>query len=120
MATMRYKITHTTTYVYGEPVLVSQNQAMLTPRTGHGQSCRLHRLLVRPVPSSTSWRTDYFGNVVCYFAIHHGHRRLRVSAASMVRVRPRRLPPPEQTDISMVEKNPPPYYRSVARIGQQA
>jgi len=92
---MRYKITHTTTYTYSEPVLVSQNQAMMTPRTGHGQSCRLHRLLVRPVPTSTSWRVDYYGNLVSYFAVNDSHRRLRVSAVSLVRVRPRRLPAPE-------------------------
>lgn len=92
---MRYRITHTTSYTYSEPVLVSQNQAMMTPRSGRGQSCRLHRLLVRPIPSSTSWRVDYFGNLVSYFAITRGHHRLRVNAISLVRVKPRQLPPPD-------------------------
>src|SRR4051794_17462375 len=94
---MRYKITHVTAYTYSDSVLVSQNQALLTPRNGRGQTCLRHRLTVHPEPTPMIWRSDYFGNRAAHFSITRSHRRLRVTALSVVRVRSRRLPPADQT-----------------------
>jgi len=83
---MKYRISHNTTYQYDETVPVCQNQAHLTPRNDGGQACAYHRLKVRPAPSSTNKRIDYFGNTVSLFSIAHGHKRLSVTATSSVEV----------------------------------
>ena len=36
---MKYKLTHTTSYVYSEPVAVSHNQVHLEPRSLPRQQC---------------------------------------------------------------------------------
>jgi transglutaminase-like putative cysteine protease len=94
---MKYKIAHLTTYDYSEMVPFCQNEVHLAPRNHPGQTCRYHRLIVRPAPASSSKRFDYFGNPVNYFAIHEGHRRLMVSAVSKIDLHPRPLPDPSQT-----------------------
>jgi transglutaminase-like putative cysteine protease len=94
---MKYKIAHLTTYDYSEMVPFCQNEVHLAPRNHPGQTCRYHRLIVRPTPASSSKRFDYFGNPVNYFAIHEGHRRLMVSAVSKIDLHPRPLPDPSQT-----------------------
>ena len=47
---MKYKIVHTTNYVYGAPVSVCHNYVMLTPRDEPGVRCHSHRVLIRPTP----------------------------------------------------------------------
>ena len=89
---MKYKITHNTTYQYDETVPVCQNQSHLTPRSDGGQACGYHRLKIRPPPSSSNRRVDYFGNTVSLFSIAQGHKRLSVTATSAVEVW-RREPP---------------------------
>lgn len=85
---MKYKVTHTTTYTYSETVPVCHNKAHVTPRELPRQDCAYHRLTVRPRPSSFGRGSDYFGNPVCYFSIHEGHRRMSVTAVSRIEVRP--------------------------------
>jgi transglutaminase-like putative cysteine protease len=89
---MKLKITHTTTYEYHEVVPVCQNECHLSPRNCSYQACQYHRLLVRPTPSSSSKRMDYFGNPVTYFAIQEGHRRLSVTSICKVELSPRPQP----------------------------
>jgi transglutaminase-like putative cysteine protease len=89
---MKYKIAHLTTYDYSQTVPFCQNEIHLTPRNHPGQTCRYHRLIVRPAPASSGKRFDYFGNPVTYFAIQEGHRRLMVSAVSKIDLHPRPLP----------------------------
>lgn len=95
---MKYKITHNTTYSYGETVPMCQNVVHLTPRSGPRQSCRFHRLAIKPTPSSIGRRVDYFGNPMNYFTITDGHRRLSVTAISKVSLEPVELIDPSQTD----------------------
>jgi transglutaminase-like putative cysteine protease len=83
---MRYKVTHTTTYEYGEIVPVCQNIARLMPRSTPLQICASHRIQVQPAPQQTGKRTDYFGNQVATFSILQGHRRMVVTAISKVSV----------------------------------
>lgn len=85
---MRYKITHTTTYNYGEPVPVCHNQVHLTPREGRRVHCEKHRLVIRPTPAQSVNRHDYFGNKVHWFSIEDSHRRMTITATSRVKVLP--------------------------------
>jgi transglutaminase-like putative cysteine protease len=94
---MKYKIAHLTTYDYSEVVPFCQNEIHLAPRNHPGQTCRYHRLIVRPTPTLLGKRFDYFGNPVNSFEIQEGHRRLMVSAVSKIDLHPRPLPESWQT-----------------------
>jgi transglutaminase-like putative cysteine protease len=85
---MLYKVTHNTTYLYSDVVPVCHNEVHLTPREARHQRCTHHRLSIRPEPSWTGKRIDYFGNPLQNFSIHESHHRLSVTAISRVRVRP--------------------------------
>lgn len=85
---MKYKVTHTTKYVYSEPVSVCHNRVMLTPQTGPRLRCQSHRLVVRPTPQITSRRTDFFGNTVQTFSIEESHRQVTITATSRLEVEP--------------------------------
>jgi transglutaminase-like putative cysteine protease len=82
----RYRVEHTTRYVYASPVATSQHVAYLRPRELPYQHVRYHELQVEPAPASGSRRTDVFGNVVNHFQILRPHSTLIVSAASEVEV----------------------------------
>jgi len=85
---MNYKIAHTTTYTYSEPVPVCHNQVLLTPRDDARIHCRSHRLLIRPLPTVSSRRLDFFGNHVHAFSIEESHRQLTISSTCRVKVDP--------------------------------
>jgi transglutaminase-like putative cysteine protease len=104
---MKYRITHTTTYSYTEAVPICHNQVYLTPRDLPYQTCRLHRLIVKPSPAAIGKRWDYFGNQLNYFSLHEGHHRLTITAHSKVMIRARSIrnpadsPPWEQVAQSL-------------------
>ena len=81
---MQYKITHTTNYTYSESVPVCHNEVHLTPRQSPHQNCLEHRLMMYPMPLNVKKRLDYFGNELNSFSIHESHRRLTVTATSLV------------------------------------
>ena len=83
---MKYRVSHATTYVYSEPVPVSHNLVMITPRSLGHQRCDDHRLDVRPRPNHIERRVDVFGNIVHVFSIEENHQRLRIAAQSLVTV----------------------------------
>lgn len=93
---MKYRVRHLTEYDYGETVPVCQNEARLKPRHGAAQMCISSSLTVSPRPATVSERTDYFGNHVTYFTIQEGHKRLSISADSVVTIVPPREPNPLQ------------------------
>lgn len=94
----RYRIRHLTTYAYGEPVQISHHLARLTPRSSATQSCDSHSLTITPEPAVIHRnRTDYFGNVATYFTLQEPHRKLLVTAESMVTVTPVLAPPAQTT-----------------------
>lgn len=83
---MRYRITHHTTYRYGETVPLCQNALWVTPRHNGRQKRDSFRLAVDPAPATRAARTDSFGNEVSYFTIEAGFRTLDITAVSEVRV----------------------------------
>lgn len=97
--TATYKITHTTTYLYGDTVPVCHNEVYLAPRDSFWQVCRHFKLTIKPHPDIVTKRWDYFGNILHTFSIQEGHRRLSVTANSRVDVQSR--------DPLQVEKSPP-------------
>ena len=88
---MKYKVRHTTIYNYSGKVGTCQNEARLKPINTSSQECVDSQLLIEPLPSDYSERSDFFGNKVCYFAIQQPHTKLTVTAVSEVhtRVEPR-------------------------------
>ncbi len=94
---MKYKITHSTKYKYDAPVPVCHNVVFLAPRPTEFQHCLRHRLNISPAASTSSRRTDYFGNTVTSFSVASSHRSLRITATSTVTVAERELPAAEST-----------------------
>ncbi len=84
--------THTTTYLYGEPVSICHTEVHLAPRTGPNQRVVSHELEVRPEPAFMLTRTDYFGNEFTYFCIHEPHQTLTVTSLSQVDLHPEEPP----------------------------
>ena len=84
--------THTTTYLYGEPVSICHTEVHLAPRSGPNQRVVSHELTVRPEPAFVLTRTDYFGNEFTYFCIHEPHQTLTVTSVSQVDLHPEEPP----------------------------
>lgn len=82
----RYRVTHTTTYAYAENVPVCQNQMHLAPRATPTQTCRNHRVMIRPRPTTRRTRIDYFGNATEFVSVDKAHRELKITAVSEVDV----------------------------------
>ena len=97
MNSATYKITHTTTYIYGDTVPVCHNEVHLAPRDTFWQICQYFKLVIKPHPDTMGKRNDYFGNQLHHFSIQEGHRRLCVTATSRVGVRARELAPPDRS-----------------------
>ena len=81
---MRYRIEHSTTYRYAEPVSRCHNLAHLRPRDTQRQRCLTSHLQVSPVPAVSNVHIDYFGNHVNHITIQAPHRELRLEAFSEV------------------------------------
>lgn len=82
----RYEVRHQTTYGYSETVPICHNEVHLVPRPLPRQWLVESTLDVDPEPASISSHLDFFGNQVHMFAIEAGHRRLVVTATSVVDV----------------------------------
>jgi transglutaminase-like putative cysteine protease len=94
---VRYHVVHTTTYHYGEPVSMCQNEVHLTPRNTARQRCLEHSLTIRPAAEQLEKQLDYFGNAVHFFTIPEAHSQMLVTAESDVRVSSATYIPPEFT-----------------------
>ncbi len=81
---MNYRITHTTTYDYTQPVSLCQNLAHVTPRDAPSQRCHASSLTLDPPPAYLASRADYFGNRATFFAVQEPHPRLTVHAVHQV------------------------------------
>ena len=83
---MKYRVLHTTTYLYSAMVSVCHNAVHLAPRNTPHQRCLKTQLDVTPTPARTAERLDIFGNNATFFAIQERHQKLEVSALSEVEV----------------------------------
>jgi transglutaminase-like putative cysteine protease len=81
-----YQVRHRTEYVYESEVTSSYGQLHMLPRDVPGQRCRHAEVTIDPAPEDYRERVDYFGNRVCYLAIHRPHLTLTVTADSVVEV----------------------------------
>ena len=79
----RYRLVHTTEFLYDGPVSESYNEVRLRPLHDERQSCLSFRLITAPSSRGTSYR-DAFGNWVNHFNVLPEHRSLRVEAESVV------------------------------------
>jgi transglutaminase-like putative cysteine protease len=81
---MIYNVNHRTTYRYTYPVSVGDHVACLKPRSFPGNELLENTLLIHPTPATLTERTDYFGNLLCFFTIREPHKRLVVESRSQV------------------------------------
>ncbi len=88
---MKYKLTHSTRYIYEGSVTVSHHLARLSPRSLPGQHCPWHELEIRPTPVGRGVHFDSFGNTTTYFEVEGKHETLEVIARSLVEVFPARV-----------------------------
>jgi transglutaminase-like putative cysteine protease len=81
----RYRLLHTTEFIYDGAVSESYNEVRLRPLHDEKQSCLSFRLNTAPGSHGTSYR-DLYGNWVHQFNVLPEHSRLRVEAESVVLV----------------------------------
>jgi len=91
---MTLRASHTTTYLYSEPVSICHMQVRLAPRGGPRQRVLDHGLSIAPAPEATFSHKDYFGNDVTNFSIHEPHRALTITASTLMEVEADDLPEP--------------------------
>lgn len=94
---MILRASHTTTYLYSDPVSICHTEVHLAPRAQWSQSVIEHELAIVPPPDFSLSRRDYFGNEVTYFSIHEPHQTLAITATSLVDLRDSELPQPGLT-----------------------
>ena len=83
---MRYRIEHRTHYLYSGPVSRCRNEAHLRPRDTDRQTCVSSELVVDPIPTSWSDRTDFYNNPVASFVVDGPFTEMTVVASSLVDV----------------------------------
>jgi len=86
------RVSHSTRYVYGEPVSISFHQALLTPRPTPWQRIERNSLKIKPTAQSMSSRQDYYGNQVTLFTVGELHSQLDVEALTILKLLERPAP----------------------------
>jgi transglutaminase-like putative cysteine protease len=81
----RYRLLHTTQFLYNGPVSESYNEVRLRPIHDEKQSCLSFRLTTTPNSRGTAYR-DAYGNWVHQFNVLPEHHQLRVETESVVLV----------------------------------
>jgi transglutaminase-like putative cysteine protease len=94
---MLYRVTHSTTYHYAQPVAICHNEVRLTPRATAAQTPQRTQLLLEPAPSTLAAEADYFGNTVTFLTVQEPHERLTITAMSDVDVVATSPPDPTAT-----------------------
>jgi transglutaminase-like putative cysteine protease len=85
---MIYRIRHITEYVYNSPVSLCYNLAHLLPRSTHHQTCQNSLIHIKPKPSYSHKRVDYFGNNTYYFVLEEPHKALSIDVVSEISTEP--------------------------------
>lgn len=94
---MLFDIRHVTEYAYDEPVRESVMELWMQPRSGHGHHLISFELDVDPLAQVFSY-ADSFGNAVKHFDVPFPHRRLTITAHSVVEAF---APPPQPQAVAM-------------------
>jgi transglutaminase-like putative cysteine protease len=81
---MEFLVTHTTNYIYHQPVSLCHNIAKILIRNISGQVCKQTSIVITPEPDVLHEYDDYFGNRVIYFAVQKAHKQLTVTVKSQV------------------------------------
>ena len=81
---MKYRVKHTTEFVYEARVGLCYNEARLLPRPLPQQKVLSAVLKIDPLPFDYYERYDYFGNRAVYFSIQQPHDQMLVTAVSEV------------------------------------
>jgi transglutaminase-like putative cysteine protease len=84
---MLFDIRHVTEYAYDEPVRESVIELWMQPRSGHGHHLISFDVDIDPPAQMFSY-ADSFGNAVKYFDVPFPHRRLTITAHSVVETEP--------------------------------
>ncbi len=79
----RYRLVHSTEFMYDGAVSESYNEVRLRPIDDDMQSCLSFRLVTSPPSRGASFR-DAYGNWIHQFNILPDHRRLKIEAESVV------------------------------------
>jgi transglutaminase-like putative cysteine protease len=98
----RYRLVHTTEFVYDAPVSESYNEVRLRPLHDERQSCLSFRLTTTPASRGTAYR-DAHGNWVHQFNVLAEHRRLKVEAESVVLAHSASQPPADPTTLAELD-----------------
>lgn len=85
---MIFTASHTTTYLYSDPVSICHTQTHLSPRNSPTQRVLSHELVITPEPAFSLSRIDYFGNETTFFSIHEPHQTLTILASSEIDLSP--------------------------------
>ncbi|MBN2163033.1 MAG: transglutaminase family protein [Pontiellaceae bacterium] len=83
---MIYRLRHSTTFEYAQPVSLVYNLLHLKPRPLPWQAGHSSRLTILPEPVVLREYTDYFGNIVSYCAIQQKHEAMRIVIESEIEV----------------------------------
>jgi transglutaminase-like putative cysteine protease len=89
---MKYQLTHTTSYDYGDSVSVSHHVARVTPRSLPLQDCHSHQIEISPSASLLREHVDHFGNRFHFFSLQTPYTAFTLTARSIVEVRPGEIP----------------------------
>jgi transglutaminase-like putative cysteine protease len=98
----RYRLVHTTEFLYDGPVSESYNEVRLRPLHDERQSCLSFRLITAPTSRGTSYR-DAYGNWVNHFNVLPEHRSLRVEAESVVLAHETSEVPPDPSTLAALD-----------------
>jgi transglutaminase-like putative cysteine protease len=96
---MIFEVRHVTQYNYDEPVRESVMELRMQPRSDHGHHLITTELEIDP-PSQIFAYADSWGNTVKFFDVPFPHRRLTITARSVVETDP---PPPTPDALTMAE-----------------
>lgn len=89
---MLLHVVHETRYDYSPAVKTAQHMAHLKPLDDANQTLLEHRLTIVPAPARQSEAKDVYGNTRAFFSLPARHQKLKVTAESLVRTRPRPQP----------------------------
>jgi transglutaminase-like putative cysteine protease len=95
----RYRLVHTTEFIYEGPVSESYNEVRLRPIHDERQSCVSFRLTTNPSSRGTAYR-DGYGNWVHQFNVLPEHHHLKIEAESVVLAHEVVTPPLDRVSLA--------------------